>query len=215
MRFAVWVAVIAALGAVVAQAQDGLAEAETQYQQAVALLEAEGDEPGALALFEESCARDYAAGCYRAGELLALLSESDAEDERSFNLLMRGCDLGDGLACRSAADELSFADGEDVAALATFAKGCALDDAISCRSAGLMHHTGQGVERHDFVIARQFYDRACTLGDPAGCHAAGVTVISEQGLPGYPLARSFFERGLAIDPDHPDSKLALEQIAPF
>lgn len=210
MRVMLGVAAFAALFSVQVRAQD----AQADFDAAVTLLDGDDDEAGAFALFERACAQDHAMACLRAGDVLGLLSETEEEDERALELITKGCDLGEKLSCRSAGDEYSFMEDGDPEALALFVRGCDLEDAISCKQAGFMHHTGQGTAR-SYTEARALYDRSCTLGDPAGCHAAGVTVISEQGRPGYPLARSFFERGLAIDPEHPDSKQALEQIAGF
>lgn len=210
MRVLLGVAALAAVAGFQVQAQ----EAPASFREALVLLGDDDDEFGALGLFEEACTAGYAEGCYRAGELLAGLSESDEEDAEALALVSKGCDLGFARACRDVGDELTLGEPRDEEALVKFKRGCELEDAVSCLRAGFMHHIGRGTER-DLPVAREWYDRSCTLGDPAGCHAAGVTVITEQGQPGYPLARSFFERGLAIDPEHFDSKQALEQIAGF
>ena len=198
---------------VAAQAQD-MSEAQALYDEAERLDDEEDDEEGALALFEQACAQDLPLGCFRAGDVLFMLSDSDEEEERSLGLIRRSCDLDYAEGCREAGDRLTREEGGDPEALALFLRGCELEDRVSCKQAGYMYHIGRGAER-DYVEARVWYDRACVMGDPAGCHAAGKTVIAEKGRSGYPEARTFFERGLEIDPEHYDSRMALETIDSF
>lgn len=165
----------------------------------------------ALELLEKSCASDVAEGCEKAGGLIAGGEGDEAEFARGMAMLAKGCDLGFGPACENAGDLLSSKPEQRSEALAFFVRACDLDRSSACNSAGFMHQSGRGTER-SHPVARAFYERGCDMGNGNACFAGGESAFHDRNIDGREMARSFYERLLAIRPDHPNGLQRMAQI---
>ncbi|MCA9675404.1 MAG: sel1 repeat family protein, partial [Myxococcales bacterium] len=141
------------------------------------------DGHGAVARFEESCARGYQHACVLAGETYEFGLGVVANTDKARALYGGACDGGYQHACYSLANLLT-SNGQAKEALGLLQTACDGGHASACNVLGFAYYTARGA-RWDVVEADRLYARACELGDAVGCSNVG----------------EMYQYGIAHDPD--------------
>ena len=133
---------------------------EESYSRAARLME-KGRYIEAATAYEVACDNLYAKACTDLGVMYRRGQGVRRNYPRAAELLLRGCDGGNGLGCSNLG--LMYWYGvmpkDDRRAVALFQRGCDEGDNNGCRVLGFMYEKGQGVTK-DQARAAIFYQRA-------------------------------------------------------
>ena len=139
--------------------------------------------PLALAAYQRACEGADIPGCSRAGSLLVMAHESEAQ--AGLSLLKKACNAGWSAACNSIFEYYGKHPGSaDTNLFALVERGCAGGNGDSCATLGVLYSEGLGT-RKDPERSVYLYRTGCTAGSTTACvYLAGA-----------------YQRGAGVDKD--------------
>ena len=167
-------ALIAGVSCAVATPATGAAPASAvaKFEQGQAALQA-GDRATAIQFMDSACKEGYAEGCYKLAQAYDNYQLRPVDEDDKLETYVRGCEGGNGLACKEAGYNYVMKGFSDPAmnpvGLNYRIRACELDEPISCSSVGDAYLKGKPGIAQDYEAALPYLEKACDKEMSSAC----------------------------------------------
>jgi uncharacterized protein len=140
----------------------------------------------ALAYYRRACELNVALGCGDAAMMLLQGEAGPVNEREGYDLMVKGCTLGDSRACNNAgaawSEGISGAERIDhVQARTFYEKACALNNGLGCFNLGNVFRLGEDTQV-DLKSAFEHFKRACELDEAKGCTELAILYFDGKAI---------------------------------